>query len=622
MLRPFSRFCVLLGAVPASIIESISYEEQLMRLIKFLKEKVIPAIDGNTEAIKAIENWIETLDLQDEVDNKLDQMAEDGTLLGFVKPYFDTYVQPQLNTMSGEITGFESTVNTTIDNYQASVDSSIQAQNNLIGQINTTVNSIATNTPIFVDSTSDMTDGTKVYVYTVNGHIYYYNTTSNAFADSGLVYGSDMESYLHYVGELNSSNNLNSISTNGWYLWSNSVPTNAPVSNSGGMMLNYYSNSDYRHYQMCFLYQDTTPIYIRHKKGSTWDSWKCINPLNVLYNTKDTTITDLNSDIVPGYLFLTSGDNITNKPSGVNNGLLINYADNGYATTRRYQIVIDYEGGQMYSRSIYNGAWTNWTSLTSYNTYQISAGKSLFVNLNGAKFVFARYTDNSISQDVYRLAAVIVGNTTINPPGGDIEGPVKELNTNDYVSGVHGHETFSSLKILIDGQDVTLATATAGYYPFKSIQIYEESTVTDLSDNNLANRNLMLEFSGNKLKVSQSWKFLKSTSLTRACCGGLFSSEDTALTAYSHNLDYLYNSASGLEPGEIVAENTNLTEFKYITTTGKSFIIRTLTKDTTGYVTDYTPGRLKNYFFNVCSDDGVSYSANDTMNASFEIEVI
>lgn len=80
MLRPFSRFCVLIGAIPASIIESISYEEQLIMLIKFLKEKVVPAIDGNTEAIKAIENWIENVDLQEFVDERLDEMVESGEL--------------------------------------------------------------------------------------------------------------------------------------------------------------------------------------------------------------------------------------------------------------------------------------------------------------------------------------------------------------------------------------------------------------------------------------------------------------------------------------------------------------------------------------------------------------
>ena len=87
MLRPFSRFCVMIGAIPRSIIESLSYEQQLLRLIKWLREVVIPAIDGNTTAIKAIEEWIENVDLQEFIDTKLDEMAEDGTLAEIIEDY-------------------------------------------------------------------------------------------------------------------------------------------------------------------------------------------------------------------------------------------------------------------------------------------------------------------------------------------------------------------------------------------------------------------------------------------------------------------------------------------------------------------------------------------------------
>lgn len=103
MLRPFSRFCVLIGAIPASIIESISYEEQLFLLIKFLKEKVIPAIKGNTEAIKAIENWIENVDLQDYVDNKLDEMVESGELQEIISVYLNSKAVFGYDTVSDMI---------------------------------------------------------------------------------------------------------------------------------------------------------------------------------------------------------------------------------------------------------------------------------------------------------------------------------------------------------------------------------------------------------------------------------------------------------------------------------------------------------------------------------------
>lgn len=100
MLRPFSRFCVMIGAIPESIIKSLSYEEQLLRLIKFLKTTVIPAIDGNTTAIQAIEEWIENVDLQEFVDNKLDEMAESGELTEIIASYLNVNSILAFNTKS------------------------------------------------------------------------------------------------------------------------------------------------------------------------------------------------------------------------------------------------------------------------------------------------------------------------------------------------------------------------------------------------------------------------------------------------------------------------------------------------------------------------------------------
>ena len=106
MLRPFSRFCVMIGAIPESIIHSLSYEQQLLRLIKFLKQTVIPAIDGNTTAIQAIEEWIENVDLQEFVDKKLDEMVESGQLQEIIGSYVDEYVATtnnRLDTIESDI---------------------------------------------------------------------------------------------------------------------------------------------------------------------------------------------------------------------------------------------------------------------------------------------------------------------------------------------------------------------------------------------------------------------------------------------------------------------------------------------------------------------------------------
>lgn len=86
-LPPFKRLCVTIGNLPSSYVDSMSYYECLMWLCKYLKETVIPAINNNAEAVKEIQDWIDTVDLQDYVDEKLDEMAEDGTLARIIEDY-------------------------------------------------------------------------------------------------------------------------------------------------------------------------------------------------------------------------------------------------------------------------------------------------------------------------------------------------------------------------------------------------------------------------------------------------------------------------------------------------------------------------------------------------------
>ena len=90
-LKPFGKFCITLGMIPSSYKASLSYEEQLFWFCDYLENKVIPAINNNAEALQEVQalyeeirqfviDYFSTLDVQDEIDNKLDEMTEDGTL--------------------------------------------------------------------------------------------------------------------------------------------------------------------------------------------------------------------------------------------------------------------------------------------------------------------------------------------------------------------------------------------------------------------------------------------------------------------------------------------------------------------------------------------------------------
>ena len=97
-LPPFKRFCITIGAIPATYIESLSYYETLLWLCKYLQDTVIPAINTNAEAVTELQNafealqsyvnnYFENLDVQEEINTKLDEMVEDGSLQDIIVAY-------------------------------------------------------------------------------------------------------------------------------------------------------------------------------------------------------------------------------------------------------------------------------------------------------------------------------------------------------------------------------------------------------------------------------------------------------------------------------------------------------------------------------------------------------
>ena len=97
-LRPFTRCLMTIGQIPTSYLISMSYEEQLLWLCNYLEKEVIPALNNNAEAVKEVQelyeelksyvdNYFENLDVQEEINNKLDEMAEGGQLADIIAQY-------------------------------------------------------------------------------------------------------------------------------------------------------------------------------------------------------------------------------------------------------------------------------------------------------------------------------------------------------------------------------------------------------------------------------------------------------------------------------------------------------------------------------------------------------
>lgn len=100
---PFKHLVMTLGELPTSFVDSMTYYECLAWLVNFIQNTVIPTVNNNAEAVEElqtafttlknyVDSYFDNLDVQEEVDNKLDEMAEDGELQRIIAEYLKTQV--------------------------------------------------------------------------------------------------------------------------------------------------------------------------------------------------------------------------------------------------------------------------------------------------------------------------------------------------------------------------------------------------------------------------------------------------------------------------------------------------------------------------------------------------
>ena len=101
ILPPFKHFIMTVGEIPTSYLETMTYYEMLVWFTNYLGKTVIPAINENGEAVTELQNlfvelqnyvndYFENLDVQEEINNKLDDMVEAGTLQEIIADYLNS----------------------------------------------------------------------------------------------------------------------------------------------------------------------------------------------------------------------------------------------------------------------------------------------------------------------------------------------------------------------------------------------------------------------------------------------------------------------------------------------------------------------------------------------------
>lgn len=130
---PFRKLVMTIGELPTAFVESMTYYELLAWFTNYLETVIIPTVNNNAECVEElqgkfvelknateaeieefetnitalynqlhdyVENYFDNLDVQEEINNKLDEMAEDGTLQEIITTYIQSNVAWTFDTVA------------------------------------------------------------------------------------------------------------------------------------------------------------------------------------------------------------------------------------------------------------------------------------------------------------------------------------------------------------------------------------------------------------------------------------------------------------------------------------------------------------------------------------------
>lgn len=141
-----------------------------------------------------MDNYFNNLDVQQEINNKLDAMALDGSLTALISGYVDPIYQAYENEINGQMTAFTNSIN------------------NSISEIDTKVDNATSGSPAGVYAsvaalTAADPNHSKIYLVTDDGKWYYYNgaawTAGGTYQSSGIADNSI--TILQLANDLNSN---------------------------------------------------------------------------------------------------------------------------------------------------------------------------------------------------------------------------------------------------------------------------------------------------------------------------------------------------------------------------------------------------------------------------------
>lgn len=203
-LTPFKRFVLQSFPWINENFDALTNYELMGKIIEYLNtvidnENALETnmknlYDAFTSLHDYVSNYFDNLDVQNEINEKLDSMVEDGTLTNLIGEYINYQIIPLINAQNEDIDDFKKDVNSSISTINSKVTS---INSGAPAGVYATVSALET-----ADPSHD-----KIYVVTSDGKWYYYNSADSSWTAGGTYQSSGIGDGT--IGIENLDNDLN-----------------------------------------------------------------------------------------------------------------------------------------------------------------------------------------------------------------------------------------------------------------------------------------------------------------------------------------------------------------------------------------------------------------------------
>ena len=346
-LQPFRYWCQ--KVLPLVYDDSLSYYELLCKVVDYLNKTMedVETLHGDVNNLHTayeelqsyVNNYFSTLDVQEEINNKLNQMSSDGTLSTLIYGVIGNSAYPK-----------------------------------------------------FVSSTKEMTNKQAIYVLSTSGELYYYNGTQ--FIPSGIMYGAGngaLSCYNHLIssstGETLNFTSFNDCEKNKIYAYVGQPTeyiTGLPDFRYNGILVDFAfaQNSDTGRLQ---IFSNMYQSWFRINWLNAWTTWFSNSPSSEIYITKDNYINYSDIRNLPTnncYAIaksITSSDMVANLPTyGVTGVLYKVNMDSNEESDFSGEMMLYCTSGKMYFSQHFGNAYSTWVDVNSVYPYTIGVSNNWY----------------------------------------------------------------------------------------------------------------------------------------------------------------------------------------------------------------------------------------------------